>query len=43
MAPYDMEGLKDYGLKLPLWLLKKRPGSLAKENKIRQGGTRNNS
>lgn len=39
MAPLNLEGMKDFGLRFPLWSMIKRPGSIVKDNKKR----RNNS
>lgn len=38
-APFNLEGMKDYGLRLPLWSMIKRPQSIAKNNKKRRGNT----
>lgn len=39
LAPSDMNGLKDYFLRFPLRLMRRRPPSIAKDNKIRRGKT----
>ncbi len=36
IAPFDMEGLKDFEIRYPIWSKKKRPEYIAKENKTRQ-------
>lgn len=37
IAPLEMNGFKDYFLRLPLWSMRQRPASIAKNNTIRQG------
>jgi len=36
-APFEMSGMKDFGLRFPLWSMKNRPESIVKHNKKRQG------
>lgn len=40
MTPFSLEGMKDYGLRFPLWSMIKRPGSITKNNKKRRGNTK---
>lgn len=39
MAPLNLAGMKDYGLRFPLWSMITRPGSIVKNNKKRRGNT----
>ena len=40
MAPFDMNGMEDYGFRFPLWSMKKRPESIVKDNTKRRGNER---
>lgn len=38
-APFNLEGIKDYGVRFPLWSMIKRPESIEKDNKKRRSST----